>query len=141
MPTAARLLAPFLLCAAAFQMSCQVAGPRESVAPSVKLPAPLLPEAFSPQEQLRGSITPERAWWNLLHYDLKLRVDLETKSLKGSNKIRFLTLESGKRMQVDLQEPPDHHKSPLPRPGTQIRARRQCLLGRIRMDLGTRRPG
>ena len=25
-------------------------------------------------EQLRGEITPERAWWDLLHYDLAVEV-------------------------------------------------------------------
>ena len=26
---------------------------------------------FSEQDTLRGSITPERIWWNLLHYNLE----------------------------------------------------------------------
>jgi aminopeptidase N len=57
------------------------------------------------QEELRGSITPERAWWDLLHYDLAIQVFPESKSLKGSNRIRFATLSPGSRMQIDLQPP------------------------------------
>lgn len=57
------------------------------------------------QAQLRGSITPERAWWDVLHYDLALQVSPETKSLEGSNTITFKTLKAGQRMQIDLQPP------------------------------------
>jgi aminopeptidase N len=64
-----------------------------------------LPEGSSRQDQLRGSITPERAWWDLLHYDLAVQVLPGTKSLKGSNEITFKTLQAGDRMQIDLQPP------------------------------------
>lgn len=60
---------------------------------------------FTRQDKLRGSITPERAWWDLLHYHLDIEVFPETKSIKGSNEIRFRVLEPGERMQVDLQKP------------------------------------
>jgi len=73
-------------------------------------------------DQLRGSITPERAWWDLMHYDLKLEVFPETKSIAGSNTIRFVPLTPElqaeilpeleqkdephqQRMQIDLQQP------------------------------------
>jgi aminopeptidase N len=62
------------------------------------------PETRSP-EVLRGSITPERQWWDLLHYDLSIEVFPETKSLAGTNKIKFQTLAAGQRMQIDLQQP------------------------------------
>ena len=29
---------------------------------------------FSKQDTLRGSITPERVWWDLLHYNLDFKV-------------------------------------------------------------------
>jgi aminopeptidase N len=54
---------------------------------------------------LRGAITPEREWWDVLHYDLSLQVMPETRSLKGSNVIEFRTLSAGNRMQLDLQPP------------------------------------
>jgi hypothetical protein len=41
------------------------------------------------QETLRGSVTPEREWWDLLHYHLKVEFLPETKRLQGSNTITF----------------------------------------------------
>jgi aminopeptidase N len=66
---------------------------------------PPIPEGFARQDQLRGAITPERAWWDLLHYDLTLEVSPDTKSLRGSNEISFRAVKAGERMQVDLQPP------------------------------------
>jgi aminopeptidase N len=57
------------------------------------------------QEMLRGSITPEREWWDVLHYDLNVQFLPDTRRLKGSNKITFKTLKAGSRMQIDLQPP------------------------------------
>ena len=51
---------------------------------------------------LRGSYGPFRANNDLLSYALKLRVDPETKSIKGSNTIRFRMLEDGTRIQLEL---------------------------------------
>ena len=59
----------------------------------------------SRQEMLRGSVTPEREWWDLLHYDLAVRFMPDTKSLSGSNKVSFKTLKPGSKMQIDLQPP------------------------------------
>src|SRR5262245_22298657 len=55
------------------------------------------------QEILRGTITPEREWWDVLHYDLSVQFMPETRSLKGSNVITFKTLAPGTKMQIDLQ--------------------------------------
>ncbi len=55
--------------------------------------------------RLRGSITPEREWWDVLHYELDIEFFPESKSIAGSNRIRFKTLKSGGRMQIDLQTP------------------------------------
>jgi len=57
------------------------------------------------QEILRGSITEEREWWDLQHYDLSVQFFPETKTIKGSNVITFKTVKSEYIMQVDLQEP------------------------------------
>ncbi len=57
------------------------------------------------QEMLRGSITPERDWWDVLHYDLSVLFMPDTKTLKGSNVITFKTLKPGNKMQIDLQTP------------------------------------
>ncbi len=61
--------------------------------------------SVSEQERLRGSVTPERAWWDLQHYHLQLEVFPDTKSLRGRNTISFKTLAAGQRMQIDLQKP------------------------------------
>ena len=61
--------------------------------------------SFTKQEQLRGSVTKEREWWDVLHYDLQLHVFPETKSLSGSNTIDFKVLKASDRMQIDLQPP------------------------------------
>ncbi|MCP3915263.1 MAG: M1 family metallopeptidase [bacterium] len=65
----------------------------------------IIPEGFTRQDHLRGAITPEREWWDVLHYDLALQVFPGVKSLGGSNVIVFQTLAAGDRMQVDLQPP------------------------------------
>ena len=57
------------------------------------------------QEMLRGSVTPEREWWDVLHYHLSVEFLIETRRLKGSNVITFKTVKPGKRMQIDLQLP------------------------------------
>ena len=64
-----------------------------------------MPGGFTRQDQLRGSIAPERAWWDVQHYTLALSVMPETRSLRGSNTIVFKTLAAGSRMQIDLQPP------------------------------------
>ncbi len=60
---------------------------------------------FTKQDTLRGSITPERIWWNLLHYELDFKVNPSTKSIEGSNRIRYKVLREHQRMQIDLQSP------------------------------------
>src|SRR6185436_12554308 len=57
------------------------------------------------QEMLRGSVTPEREWWDVLHYDLTVEFLPERRRLKGSNTITFKTLKPGSKMQIDLQPP------------------------------------
>jgi aminopeptidase N len=57
------------------------------------------------QEMLRGTVTPEREWWDVLHYDLTVQFFPETRRLKGSNEITFKTLKAGNKMQIDLQPP------------------------------------
>lgn len=57
------------------------------------------------QETLRGTITPEREWWDVLHYDLSVEFMPATRSIRGSNVITFKTLKPGSKMQIDLQPP------------------------------------
>ncbi len=61
---------------------------------------------FSKQDTLRGSITPERAWWDVLHYNITVEPDFASKTIKGKNIISFQILEeSDLPMQIDLQYP------------------------------------
>ncbi|WGK64616.1 M1 family metallopeptidase [Croceiramulus getboli] len=57
------------------------------------------------QQILRGSITPERAWWDLTYYHLQVEVDPENKRIFGSNEVHYQVLEPGQLLQIDLQEP------------------------------------
>ncbi|WP_431209825.1 hypothetical protein ACQ86N_27390 [Puia sp. P3] len=67
----------------------------------------LTPEkaVYTHTDSLRGSITPERAWWDLLKYDLTVIPSFNEKSLSGDNGITFKALSDGQTMQIDLQEP------------------------------------
>ena len=60
---------------------------------------------FTQQDTLRGSITPERAWWDLVYYHLDITVDPLNKYIAGSNTIRYKVLEEKQLLQVDLQNP------------------------------------
>ncbi len=61
---------------------------------------------FTRQDTLRGSITPERAWWDVTYYHLSVAVNLDDSSISGTNVIQYKVLEEGVgRMQIDLQEP------------------------------------
>ena len=62
-------------------------------------------QKFTHQDSLRGSLTKERVWWNLLHYNLKVKVDDKHKFISGSNTIKYEVLDNYKLMQIDLQDP------------------------------------
>ena len=62
-------------------------------------------EIFTRQDTLRGSITKERAWWDLKYYHLDIKVNPADSTIFGSNTIRYKVLNSYNRMQIDLQEP------------------------------------
>ena len=60
---------------------------------------------YTLQDSLRGSITKERAWWDLNFYHLNIKVDPEKKFIKGYNEIRYKVINSDSIMQIDLQPP------------------------------------
>lgn len=62
-------------------------------------------ETFTRQDSLRGSITPERVWWDLTYYHLDISVNPDKRFIKGNNEIKYKVLESSNVLQVDLQEP------------------------------------
>lgn len=63
-------------------------------------------QEFTRQDTLRGSITAERAWWDLTYYHLNVNVDLEDSTISGSNLIRYrVDSVTTNIMQIDLQPP------------------------------------
>ena len=60
---------------------------------------------YTHQDSLRGSITPERSWWDLTFYDLDITVNPETKTIAGQNTIQYTVLNENRRLQLDLQPP------------------------------------
>ncbi|HMQ44899.1 MAG TPA: M1 family peptidase, partial [Mariniflexile sp.] len=60
---------------------------------------------FTKQDTLRGSITPERAWWDVTYYHLDIAVIPEKKYILGKNTIHYKVLKSNTVMQIDLQPP------------------------------------
>lgn len=62
---------------------------------------------FTRADTLRGSITPERAWWDVMHYDITIKPDFENKYTSGSNKITYKVVQNEHPdvLQIDLQQP------------------------------------
>ncbi|MBO9572420.1 MAG: M1 family metallopeptidase [Chitinophagaceae bacterium] len=60
---------------------------------------------FTSQDTLRGTITPERAWWDAVRYDITVKPDFKTKTITGKNIITCKALADGNRMQIDMQQP------------------------------------
>ena len=62
-------------------------------------------QKYSAQDTLRGSITPERIWWDLVYYDLDVTVQPKVKSISGTNTIHYKVVSPNNIMQIDLQPP------------------------------------
>lgn len=60
---------------------------------------------FTHADTLRGSITPEREWWDLTYYHLNVRPNANDSTLTGSTVINYKVLKPYQTIQVDLQEP------------------------------------
>jgi aminopeptidase N len=63
--------------------------------------------AYSLDDTLRGTLNKERDWWNVLHYTLSVQPDYASKTITGSNTIRFVSTDANAKpvMQIDLQSP------------------------------------
>lgn len=57
---------------------------------------------FTHCDSLQGKLTPLRSCYDVLFYDLAMTIIPETKSLQGSNMIRFRAVQDFDRLQVDL---------------------------------------
>ncbi len=60
---------------------------------------------FTRQDTLRGSITPERAWWDLTYYHLDIAVKPSDSTIYGTNTVTYRVINSSDIMQIDLQPP------------------------------------
>lgn len=62
---------------------------------------------FTHQDTLRGTIGPERSWWNVLHYDITINPDYTAKSISGKTVIEYKVVQENHSdyMQIDLQQP------------------------------------
>jgi aminopeptidase N len=85
---------PFLSLALAFVLSlCSAA------------PATAQQAGFTRADTLRGSNTPERAWWDVVFYDLHVTLDPADSTVRGWNGITYRVTGRSREMQVDLQAP------------------------------------
>lgn len=64
-------------------------------------------KTFTHQDTLRGTVGPERAWWDVLHYDVDVTPDYTSKTITGKTTIAYKVLPGQKSdyMQIDLQQP------------------------------------
>lgn len=62
-------------------------------------------QQYNDRDRTFGSITEERAWWDVQHYDLDVEVFPDSKFIKGTNTITYTVLKKDNLMQIDLQEP------------------------------------
>jgi len=62
---------------------------------------------FTHADTLRGSITPERAWWDVTFYDLHVTIDPSDSTVHGWNSINYRITGVPRAMQIDLQTPLD----------------------------------
>lgn len=61
---------------------------------------------FTHADTLRGSVTPERAWWDAQCYDITIKPDFLHKYTAGNNLITYKVVKDKQPgMQIDLQSP------------------------------------
>lgn len=60
---------------------------------------------YTRADTLRGSIGPERVWWDIKYYDLHVTPNLSNKTINGYVDISYLVLQKNQTMQIDLQQP------------------------------------
>jgi aminopeptidase N len=62
---------------------------------------------FTHQDSLRGSNGIERAWWDVLHYDISVTPDYNSKTITGKTTIQYKVLPGQRSdyLQIDLQKP------------------------------------
>ncbi len=61
--------------------------------------------AFTRADTVRGTITPERAWWDVTFYDLHVRLSPADSTIRGRSGITYRVVGQPGEMQIDLQQP------------------------------------
>ena len=59
-------------------------------------------ETFTRKDSLHGGLRFERTCYNVLRYDLNIKINPEEKSILGFNEISFKVVENTKMIQLDL---------------------------------------
>ncbi len=76
-----------------------------SAAPDARGQLMVPDSAFTRADTLRGSVTPQRAWWDVTYYDLHLTLQPGDSLISGYNRITYRVTDTPKDMQIDLQQP------------------------------------
>ena len=61
-------------------------------------------EATTRKDTLQGGLRPERTCFDVLHYDLNIKINPDEKSIVGYNNIEFKVVASTQKIQLDLFE-------------------------------------
>ncbi|MBG6234452.1 aminopeptidase N [Pedobacter sp. CAN_A7] len=88
-----------LLCMSLFPLSLSTLSAQEALKPA---------KTFSRADTLRGSLLPERTWWDVQRYEIGLKPDYNSKTIQGSNKIVYKVVKRNDgqtRMQIDMMDP------------------------------------
>ena len=93
---------------------------------------------FTRADTIRGSNTPERAWWDVAFYDLHVKVNPADSSISGYNAITYRILKPAREMQIDLQMP--LVVDSIVQDGTELSARRDGNAFFVRL-IASQRPG
>ena len=93
---------------------------------------------FTRADTIRGSNTPERAWWDVAFYDLHVKVNPADSSISGYNAITYRILKPAREMQIDLQTP--LVVDSIVQDGTELSARRDGNAFFVRL-IASQRPG
>ena len=79
-----------------------------ALAPVVHADAQGRRTVFTRADTLRGAwTTPQRSWWDVEFYDLRVAISPSDSSIRGSNGITYRVLNPAKEMQIDLMAPLD----------------------------------
>lgn len=62
-------------------------------------------KSYTHADSIKGKITKEREWWNVLHYEIHTVINPADSSIKGFNKITYRALKAEKTLHIDLKQP------------------------------------